>query len=80
MEHQSVVFAYLNSMFRILGFLSTLPGQSVGVVHHLVWLEHHPLHLVHLQGEGVLAGVVQVVGWCVQGGLLLRMVMQGLYH
>ena len=30
-----------------------------------------PLHIEHLQGEGVLAGLFQVVGWVVQGGLLL---------
>ena len=31
-----------------------------------------PLHIEHLQVEEVLAGLVQVEGWLVQGGLLLR--------
>ena len=51
MMHQVIAFAHLNKVFRILGLPSTLPGQSDGVIHHLAWLEHHPLHLLDHQGR-----------------------------
>ena len=95
MDHHSVVFAHLNKVFRILGLPSTLLAQSVGVIHHLVWLEHHPLHLVH-QGrrvklkhpnlcpvqESELLHLLAVLKSGGEAGHLLQVVVlvQGLHH